>query len=241
MSVGLVETVRERTADLPGDLRQEIARATAEILDAGVSSVDGLRTFLHNREIPSNQRAIACYVAGRLGDSEFEPLLTEAFSSSSDPGVIWEAAKALVLIRNAATVPKLRSALLEDCDVTRRTAAAWALGAFGEHEAVPDLQRVLGDREADEQIRAHTAEALGALKAREATDDLLNALHDNSAEIRYWAAYALGALRELRAVEALDELARTDTATVTSGASVADEARWAVEQIRAARTKSSPN
>ena len=76
------------------------------------------------------------------------------------------------------------------------------------------------------------AEALINLRGRGATDSLLKALGDQSAEVRFFAAFALGELRAREALGSLEEVARRDASVVRGFGSVAEQASKAIIQIR---------
>lgn len=82
-------------------------------------------------------------------------------------------------------------------------------------------------------MRGFAAEALTGPGERRAVPGLIAALADSSAEVRFWAAFALGELADPAALSALQQLAQSDEATLPGWWSVSDEAAAAIERIRA--------
>ncbi|MFA5793675.1 MAG: HEAT repeat domain-containing protein [Candidatus Brocadiia bacterium] len=83
---------------------------------------------------------------------------------------------------------------------TIRQAALGALGDLGARDMVPDMIKLLSDRDVD--IRKTVVRALGKLNAREAIPDLLNILKTD-AFVRSMAALALG---DMNAKDAIPDL-----------------------------------
>ena len=81
--------------------------------------------------------------------------------------------------------------------MTRRLPHA-ALGALGEHKALPQIVRALGDPSAE--VRRAAVIALGALGGVEVVTPLIGRLEDLDVSVRSEAIVALGGLRDARAV-----------------------------------------
>ena len=58
------------------------------------------------------------------------------------------------------------------------------------------------------------------------------ALTDSSVEVRFWAAFSLGALKDLQALPALQRLAEQDEGILSNWGSVRDEAVEAIRSIQ---------
>ena len=119
-----------------------------------------------------------------------------------------------------------------------RAMAAWALGFQSQgHQAAGSLLRTLADSDEEADVRAHSAEALGHLANQlgehepEVLAALLHALRDGSAEVRFWAAFALGNLGDDAAIPALERLAARDVESVPGWWSVRKEANDSIAQI----------
>lgn len=91
----------------------------------------------------------------------------------------------------------------------------------------------LADTSEEPRVRGSAAEAFSWHQERRAVPHLIAALGDSSVEVRFWAGFALGELRDPAALSALERLARTDSATLPGWGSVMDEAAAAIETIRA--------
>ena len=138
---------------------------------------------------------------------------------STTPGE--QAASALVAIGTPA-YDSLTKALAAPAWIARSN-AAWALGALGNHKAVPLLSRSLTDTEPN--VRKRGAWSLGALDASEAVPALVEALKDTDAGVREQAAWALGAIDDRRAVDGLIGALNDSVAPVRK------QAAWALGAI----------
>ena len=167
---------------------------------------------------------------GRLGDKRAVPAIMAALQDP-DPQLRRQAAQSLGELRSPRAFHVLVDALREDADVEVRKMGAAALGSLRDGRAYRPLVRILTDRDEDPRVRGVAAEALAALSHRNAVAPLVAALSDPSAEVRFWAAFALGQLRSTRAVTKLKRLAATDRARVPGWGSVRKEAAKAVDAI----------
>jgi HEAT repeat protein len=103
------------------------------------------------------------------------------------------------------------------------------LGVIGEARALNQLIAALAD--SDPQIAARAARAIGKVGDVRAFHPLLTALHHPTPDVRYEACRSLVDLRLPDAIPALRELASTDTGRTAWGASVADAANRAADEI----------
>jgi len=111
--------------------------------------------------------------------------------------------------------------------------AAYALGQLDDPRAVDPLLAKLADTGEEPRVRGFVAEALIFYREQRVVAALIAVLSDPSAEVRFWAAFALGELKDPAALGALERLAQTDDAAVPRWGSVRDEAAAAIETIRA--------
>jgi HEAT repeat protein len=218
-------------AELPPELRKDAEQSLEELASAGVMSVAQLKRYLKQPQNDSKSLVAACHVAGRIRDARLTDAVIEAFGRSLDPGVVWEAAKALVALSGTQPPGLLMPWLDSDADAVHQAAAAWTAGALQYREAVRPLMTLLINDRMSETVRAHAAEALGVIGDMEAVDLLISQLSDQSAEVRFWSVYALGTLRATGARDAIRRLADADTGTAEIGVRVADEAKWALGQL----------
>jgi HEAT repeat protein len=178
-------------------------------------------------------RLVACQMAARARDKAAGPSLVETLETATDEGLVWEAARALAALH--VTGAQLRLVrLLRSHDLERRKAAAWTLGWLGGATSAKALCSVAADVADDADVRAHAAEALGVIKAKSSTSVLISLLSDEVAEVRYWAAYALGQIGDPAAISVLERVGRSDRALTRHG-SVGGEAIDALAQIRMGR------
>jgi HEAT repeat protein len=151
--------------------------------------------------------------------------------ADADAVVRWEAAKALTALGDKRAVPPLIALMQGTGESGQRTAAAYVLGWLYDARAVVPLVHVLRNTQEAPELRGQAAEALAYIGNRRAVPALLVALEDPSPEVRLWSAFALGELRDQRAVSPLERLAATDTAPVPGWWTVGEEAREALKRL----------
>jgi len=176
-------------------------------------------------------RAQAAFALSMLGEPAVDPLIRQL--SHADRDVRMRAAWALGVIGQPALRPLLD--LAEGDDIVLRVEAIRVLGVIGEGRALNQLFHGLTD--ADPRVAQRSATALGKIGDPRAFHPLLTALHHPAPDVRYAVCNALGHLHVTDAVGALEDLAASDTGVTSWGASVADTARRAVQEIASARPR----
>lgn len=144
-------------------------------------------------------------------------------------------------------------AMLQDRSAGVPRTAAWYLGRLGDPRAVEPLvammQEEMEGREApnspplltglrlhDENAGVCTAiQSLGLLKDARAAGPLIAALEDESPDVVWCAAAALGELGDARALPHLARVAKEDVRKTRYDGPVAKMAQYAIEQIEAVR------
>src|SRR5947209_6037740 len=126
-----------------------------------------------------------------------------------------EAAKALSHSDYPAAVRPLIALLDHSPDQDVRRWAAYTLGFMGDIQAKPALIAALRDPNNSLDVRCHAAEALGHLLPYrrgqpEARAALRETLEDGTAELRFWAAFALGCIGIQKDIPAWRALAPAD-------------------------------
>jgi len=125
--------------DKDPDLRSFAAKSLGEL--DGKQAVQPLITALHEDE-NVDVRVAAAYALGLLGDNQVvEPLVSTLSDQSQEPRVRGMAAEALSDIRDSRAVTPLIAALT-DTSVEVRFWAVFALGALGDPQALPELERL---------------------------------------------------------------------------------------------------
>ncbi len=152
---------------------------------------------------------------------------------------MWEAAKVIVKRADLKVVPKLLELMETSLEVDRRVAAAWTLGFLRSLAALEPLIRILDNRSEAPALRDHAAEALGYLSDLRAREVLVRTLSDGNADVRFSCAFALRTVGKPDDIPQLERLTRDPIVTNSYGASVAQEAREAIEQIRYAAAQDS--
>jgi len=116
--------------------------------------------------------------------------------------------------------------------VHNRVEAAYALRAMRGLGGTATLEWVLSNRSEKTQVRAFAAETLAHRHRRASHAVLLRNLKDPSREVRFWCAFALGQMRERRALPILNYLAANDHRVVNGWWAVSKEAADAVSEIK---------
>lgn len=202
------------------------------LLDRGIWRLDALIELAMDDAASVEERVSACWFLGQLGQPQAWPALCDALARGPTP-VRLEACYSIVELGDIGAVDCLGQALAGDADVEVRKAAAYSLGWLRDRRAVPQLIEALGNAREDAGVRGMAAEQLGRLEDPVALPDLRRALRDERPELRFWAAYALGCYASSDVIEDLEDLARSDTASVPGQGSVRHEALEAIEAIRA--------
>lgn len=160
--------------------------------------------------------------------------------SSADEEERWEAAKALTQRGKRALRGCVRIVNQHNSH-PGRLQAVYTVSSLFDLESLDFLLGLLADRSEEPEIRAQAAEGLGNLchfmdrrlrVYHRASSALRKALGDKHAEVRFWAAFALGCMREKNALALLDTLAASDQELCPGWWSVAQEAADVALYIR---------
>jgi HEAT repeat protein len=224
--------------------RSSTERDLDAILKASVTSTNELIEFLLDERQDTEPRLTACWLLAQLDDDK--KLVPVFLSTLQDkvPRIRTSSAQVLGRVYDARAIEPLIATLTEDASAEVRTVAANSLGSMGQFvghkkakKAIKALISVLENESEASMVRGEAAEALGNIGHALAVAPLLAALEDTSAEVRFWAVFALGVLGDPQALPALKRLATTDEATLPRWGSIKDEATLAIEDIRSRRTK----
>jgi hypothetical protein len=196
---------------------------------AGAATFDDLLALPDDARLPPDIRRIACWMLARLHDQRAGPVLVRALGSEQAE-LQAEAASAIGLLPSDEGVDPLVNRLRGDPVVFVREAAAYGLGLLAVDGALGALVGAMNDRREIPSVRGTAAEALSHFGA-EAVEPLIEALKDDSAEVRFWAAFSLGELGDPGALPELARVASTDTGVVEGWGTVRKEAADAINTI----------
>jgi HEAT repeat protein len=214
------------------EIRGRIERQIDSSRDQGLGAFEALLKTAQTQGEDADLRTSVCWILGQLGKKAAAPALIAALGSS-DTEVIQEAARSLAMIRSKKALQPLIAVLQRVENPDQRGAAAYGLGLLGDKRAVVALIQTLENPKESPQVRGFCAEALASLGDPAASPRLLAALDDPEVEVRFWSAYALGELKEQRAIPRLERLAETDQAELPGWGTVNVEAAEALASIRA--------
>lgn len=182
-------------------------------------------------------RDTAVALLGSFNDERGVPILLNVLQEN--PASRFEAARSLAQIDGDQAKDSLIDLMRSDEDVDLRYWAAYSLSCM-ENAGIQAFIDALTDVDEQPKVRAQAAEGLGNLLQyhdrrtrvyRLACQPLIAALADESAEVRFWATFALGLARCSAALPALEQLRLTDDAVCPGYSSVQQEASWAIEVI----------
>jgi len=178
----------------------------------------------------------------KLADaSQYTPSMRAATTKSLQETIIaqlngasridaFEAAKEVWNIDGNAVAKQLIETLKRGRRAFNRAAAAHAMQAVREIHVIMALESTLRNKSEYPDVRGHAAETL-AHHHRKATHGLLlKTLMDPSKHVRFWCAFALGQMRERKAVPIL-RLLMSDQRQVRGFHPVAKEAADAIGEI----------
>jgi HEAT repeat protein len=225
-------SLHEIVARLAPEHRSTGQRDIDALVLAGAGSTDDLIRILLNPRLEPDLREASCWALSRLGGDPVPQALLEVLRDRN-PGLRSAAARALGEVNADAAAPPLIGLLLEDTAIEVRVSAAYALGLLGDPQAIEPLIQKLDDQTEDARVRGTAAEALGDLRDPAGVMPLIAALNDPSAEVRFWAAFAVGQLGDPRALPQLERLAASDQAVLAGYGAVSAEAAEAIRNIRA--------
>jgi HEAT repeat protein len=236
--MGITPDLRQRLAEVVARLApasQAIGQLDVDrILGTGAQCYADLLAVAADERVDAEVRAAACWCLGRLGERQAVPALVASLQQQ-DAGVRQAAVGALGELGELASqdaLAPLLALLATEANTDVGRAIIYALGLIGDRRALAPLVDVLRDRDRPALLRAMAAEALADLRDPTAVDPLIAALSDELAEVRFFAAFALGEIGDTRALPALQERIDRDDANVVPGySSVRDEAARAREKI----------
>lgn len=153
------------------------------------------------------KRASACLLLGQMRARTSVLALINVGLKEEDSILVWTAFAATGAIGNGKATRPLMHLVRTMTSSFKRQAVVFALGGLQDKRARSLLEWVLADLREDPKTRGLAAEALGLLRPKTPTVKvLIRALEDPSAEVRYSALCALGALRSRYALPAVKRM-----------------------------------
>ena len=175
--------------------------------DAGGVAIDALHSTLNDTEQSVRLRAI--WALGHLANLQSLRPLVKILNDGASPQERRKAAEALGQLGDSGAVEPLVTALQFDTEEGVKVSVVEALGRIGGVRVTEVLAQMLHHAVLP-RVRASAARALPAAGDRDIVNDLIIALEDNSAEVRFRAALALGELADSRALEPLKSLVKAE-------------------------------
>ena len=203
-----------------------------------VTCYEDLLIILQEESNSIELRTLACWLLGRLNNHKAIPILLSILTHNKSE-LRQAAARALGDLKAQEATEQLIVTLMSEEDTEVAIAIVYSLGWLGDFKAFDILVSILEDQTKNTKIRGFAAEALGNLGEIKAVIRLIMALADSSVEVRFWAAFSLGALKDLQALPALQRLAEQDEGILPNWGSVRDEAVEAIRSIQ--ESYSNPN
>ena len=152
--------------------------------------------------------------------------------SARDDARRWAAASELARASDERALRRVERVLEGRGSEQGRAAAAYVLGFSGDSAFADVLARRLADPNESVVVRAHAAEALGHLLQyqpvlAEIRTAIVTSLTDAEPEVRFWSAFAVGALTLQESRPRLERLL-ADESFIEGWWTVRQEAEWAL-------------
>ncbi|MDY6786235.1 MAG: HEAT repeat domain-containing protein [Cyanobacteriota bacterium] len=200
------------------------------VFETGADSYESWLTILKEQKANPERLRTICWAVARCGDETAIPALLVALKAR-DPLLRAEAALALGTLGDSQSLPYLLESLTKDEDIQVRTVSAHALGMLNHQKAVKPLIEVLLEIKERPKVRGQAAESLSDIGDERAVEPLIASLGDSSVEVRFWSAFALGKLGDIRALPVLKKLSVTDCEILQGWGTVSEEARESIKAI----------
>jgi HEAT repeat protein len=164
----------------------------------GPAAVEALISLLEEDDDKTVSQA--CEVLGKIGDERaVEPLLKRLANASV--AMHGHVTSALAKIGNVQAIEGLVGVLEDATDPEKRADAAGALGVAGRPAAIEALVKALDDE--DWRVRSSSVYALVRLQCHPMCDMLVHMLNERPVGVAKAAAWGLGEIGDLRAIEPL--------------------------------------
>ena len=153
--------------------------------------------------------------------------------NSGSPMKAWRAGQAIWDDPDPAFLRGMLRTMLHGRREHNRVEAIYRIQMLPGTGGVGTCERILSNKRESTKVRTYAADTL-AHRHRPATHEVvLRTLRDeSSAEMRFWCAFALGQMREKRALPLLEKLAKEDHRVVKGWWSVTKEAKEAIKFIK---------
>jgi HEAT repeat protein len=199
----------------------------------GIKSLSTLRNKLD--DLPLRQLGTAIWVLGKVGNRNDVPKLLKI--RQTQPALVHEVLEALSNLGGKRSFNELvRSLQNRALSLEVRVEACHGLGhRWSGNVPASIFYPIVSSPDEDPNLRGHAAEAIGIRvprrsksEMRKAVTVLLPCLGDHSAEVRFWAVFALAGLDARVALPKLRRLVRQDHENGPLGWTVSEEAKDAI-------------
>lgn len=186
-------------------VREQFSSDLKTLEQNNINSYDNLLDAVRSDNLPIEVRTIACWLCGKLGDSDsMYPLLFAAQSNSSQ--IRHQAILSVSELQlSSQEVIKMLVNTLNDNDLEVRKASIYALGSIKAPQTLSSIIAVILNNNEPTSLRGIGIEALINFNEPLIIPLLIDQLDDQSIEVRFWSVFALG---QLGAKEALPKLQR---------------------------------
>lgn len=189
--------------------------------------------------LDSEKAQTACWLIGKIGDKRDADALISILSGQRSE--LWmQAAISLSLIATKRHLKPLLSILATSFNPEQRNSAVYALsfltGSEANQQVITTLTEIVANNSEVSFVRGQALEGLGNKLSEELPSNLyqravsviIQALDDSEAEVRFWACFAVGAIKIKKALPKLQVLMQTDSIIVAGWWSVGEEAEDAI-------------
>jgi HEAT repeat protein len=176
---------------------------------------------------------MAVWLMGAFDFHEAIPSLMELVEDKV-ASVRWAAILLLGRLNAQGAIPSLTKAFhLKDQDHSSKMVTLHALGTIGTAEAGEFLAKVAQDKTEHSEVRGQAVESISDLNdGKVYVPLLLELLRDESADVRFWAVFAMSHLGSAEHIPILEDIAQNDGGIVPKWGTLHNEARETIEIIR---------
>lgn len=239
MNTSFLDELQQSIQDQNPALRKELLKKIKALSGVQANSYDQLIEAFERPGLSPRVRMAVAWLLAQSGYRRAAKVLSKAFIEEKSD-LVWEWAKAIGILKGKSAVKPLIHALGSE-SVEHRAAAAYALGMMHESNAVEPLIKALTNTKESPTVKGYAAEALAYIRDQRSVEPLLSGLRDNSPEVRFWAAFALGEIGDARALTELRRVAQSDRGKCPGMGSVRLEAQRACELLEKGGVKRRPS
>lgn len=216
---------------LDGEERALFEQRITLLLKNNIHSEAEMMNVVANQSLSEELRITVCKILLYFDQNLAIRILRDVIAPNyGDVDVRKTACEVMGFFRDSGTVDMFGRLLSEDENSEIRRIAAYWLGKIGDKSAIDILMQRLDVPTEAIAVRGEVFESLAYLNAEQTVPYLVKALQDDHAEVRFWAAFALGHLGDSTVIKDLERISSDET-LVAGWGTVGREALEAINHI----------